>query len=275
MKTIAILAGKELRDGLRNRWVAASVLLLTALALSLAFLGAAPGGDVKASMLSVTVASVTSLSVYLVPLIALMLSYDTLIGEFERGTMLLLLTYPVARWQVILGKFAGHMGILTLAIVGGYGSAAAVVALFGGSDAAGWQAFGAMIASSLLLAAAFVALGTLISCLAGERAMAAGLAIALWLVIVVVYDLLLLGVLLADAQQIIGEGAFALLLLVNPTDAFRLFNLTAFEEVRLASGFVDIGDKAGIGLGASLAVLAMWSLLPLATVGFLFQRREL
>ena len=122
MTTVMILAGKEIRDGFRNRWVAGSILLLALLALSLSLLGSAPAGGVKASTLSITVASLSSLSVYLLPLIALMLSYDALVGEFERGTMLLLLAYPVARWQVILGKFAGHMAILIVAITIGYGS---------------------------------------------------------------------------------------------------------------------------------------------------------
>ena len=41
-----IIAGKEVRDGLRNRWVLATTLLLAALALTLAFLGSAPTGTV-------------------------------------------------------------------------------------------------------------------------------------------------------------------------------------------------------------------------------------
>ena len=61
-----------------------------------------------AGALDVSVVSRTSLSVYLLPLIALLLAFDALVGEFERGTMLLLLSYPVARWQVVMGKFSGH-----------------------------------------------------------------------------------------------------------------------------------------------------------------------
>ena len=47
MRQILIIAGKEIRDGLRNRWVAAATLLLAGLALSLAFLGSAPVGNVE------------------------------------------------------------------------------------------------------------------------------------------------------------------------------------------------------------------------------------
>jgi ABC-type Na+ efflux pump permease subunit len=39
--------------------------------------------------------------------IALLISHDAIVGEMERGTMLLLLSYPVGRWQVLIGKFVG------------------------------------------------------------------------------------------------------------------------------------------------------------------------
>ena len=42
MNTVAIIAFKEMQEGLRNRWVLATTLLLGALALSLTFLGSAP-----------------------------------------------------------------------------------------------------------------------------------------------------------------------------------------------------------------------------------------
>ena len=103
MRVLLILATKELRDGLRNRWIADTILLLATLALSLAFLGSAPVGAVKAGTLDVATASLSSLTVYLLPLIALMLAFDAFVGEAERGTLLLLLAYPVARWQVVLG----------------------------------------------------------------------------------------------------------------------------------------------------------------------------
>ena len=56
------------------------------------------------------------------PLIALLISHDAIVGEMERGTMLLLLSYPVARWQVLLGKFLGHLAILAFATCLGYGA---------------------------------------------------------------------------------------------------------------------------------------------------------
>jgi Cu-processing system permease protein len=273
MRAIAILAGKEIRDGIRNRWVAAAILLLTSLALVISLLGSAPTGTVKASALAVTVASLSSLTVYLLPLIALMLAYDALVGEFERGTMLLLLSYPVARWQVVLGKFLGHMAILLAAILIGYGGVGLLVEFTGGGDPESRLAYFAMMVNSALLGAAFIGLGYLVSVLASERATAAGLAVALWLGLVVLYDLALLGLLLADQNQVMGEGLFAALMAVNPTDAYRLVTLSGTETVRMAAGLAD--GVTGAGIAVAFASIAAWVIVPLGVTVFLFQRRDL
>ena len=123
MNPVWIITGKEVRDSLRNRWVLAAALLLAALALSLGFLGSSPTGSVKVDPLTVTVVSLSSLSIFLIPLIAMLLSYDALIGEIERGTMALLLSYPISRNQILAGKFIGHLIILALATTAGYGLA--------------------------------------------------------------------------------------------------------------------------------------------------------
>ena len=114
MRNVLIVARKEIQEGLRNRWVLATTLLLAALALTLSFLGSAPTGSVGMRALDVVIVSLSSLTIFLLPLIALLISHDAIIGEMERGTMLLLLSYPVGRWQVLLGKFVGHLAILGL-----------------------------------------------------------------------------------------------------------------------------------------------------------------
>lgn len=275
MSSLWVLAAKELRDGLRNRWVAACVLLLGGLALALSLIGTAPTGAVKASVLESAVVSLSSLSVYLLPLIALMLAYDALVGEAERGTLALLLTYPVRRWQVVVGKFIGHSLILLIAILLGYGTAAVAGVASADFDLAGLDAYLAMMGSSLLLGMVFVALAYLISILARERATAAGMAVGLWMLFVVLYDLLLLGLLLVDEQQRIGAGLFSTLLLLSPADVYRVFNLAAFGEVARFTGVSGVGAGEGFSAGVLLALLAAWVLVPLLLTVQLFQRREL
>ncbi|MCW8922438.1 MAG: ABC transporter permease [Gammaproteobacteria bacterium] len=269
------LALKELRDGLRNRWIAAAIIVLGTLALALSLLGSAPTGSVKVSALDISVISLASLSVYLIPLIALMLSFDALVGEFERGTMMLLLTYPVTRWQVIMGKFLGHVLILFIAIFAGYGGALLIMSLLSEGGMDGWQAYAAMMASSMLLGAVFIALGYLVSVLVKERATAAGTAIGLWLVFVVLYDLILFGALLADESQVIGQQLFSMLMLVSPTDTYRILNLSMFDGVSQAAGIAGVASAAGMSSALLLGVMILWMILPLSITLYLFQRREL
>jgi len=275
MKMLWVLAQKEIRDGLRNRWIAAAIILLGTLALALSLLGSAPTGSVRASELDITVISLASLSVYLIPLIALMLSFDALVGEFERGTMMLLLTYPVTRWQVIIGKFIGHVSILFVAIFAGYGGAIFIMTMLTGGSSEGWQAYGIMMISSLVLGAVFIALGYLLSVLVKERATAAGTAIGLWLVFVVLYDLLLFGILLLDEGQLIGQQLFSLLMLISPTDSYRILNLSLFEGVSQAAGIAGIASEAGMSGALLISVMLLWVVVPLMTTLFVFQRREL
>jgi Cu-processing system permease protein len=276
MKMLWIIALKELRDGIRNRWIAAAIILLGTLALALSLLGSAPTGSIRASSLDIMVINLANLSVYLIPLIALMLSYDSLVAEFERGTMLLLLTYPIARWQVIMGKFVGHSLILFIAIFIGYGGAVLILLASGQLDIVGWQAYLSMMLSSLLLGCVFIALGYLLSILVKERATAAGSAIALWLIFVVLYDLLLFGLLLLDEQQRISQQLLSILMLASPTDSYRLINLSLFENVRQASGITAlVAENAGLSAGLLSGVMLLWLFVPLVAVLLIFQRREL
>lgn len=272
MPAILTLAAKEVREGFRNRWVLATTLLLAALALTLALLGSAPTGTVGASRLDVVTVSLASLTIFLVPLIALLLSHDAIAGEAERGTLLLLLAYPVRRSAVLLGKFAGQLGILAFATIIGYGVAALAVGW--NLDGTAWRAFAAMTGASILLGAVFLALGLLASVLVRQRSTAGGIAIGLWLFFVLIYDMAFLGLLVATGGHALPPLLVDALLALNPADAYRLLTL----------GMAGTGDLTGIGALAGhtaltppilVALLLGWVAAPLALAALIFSRREL
>jgi Cu-processing system permease protein len=275
MNSVITIAAKEIQQAIRNRWVLAATLLLAGLALSLTFLGSAPTGTVGARALDVVIVSLSSLTIFLIPLIALLIAHDAIVGDMERGTMLLLLSYPVARWQVLLGKFLGHLAVLAFATCLGYGAAAAALPITGSSfDSEGLAAFAAMIGSSILLGAVFVAIGYLVSAVVRDRGTAAGLCIGLWLALVLIYDMALLGLLVLDQGRNISGGMLNALLL-NPTDAYRLFNLTGFANVSLFSGMAGLAGSSTLSVQALLTALVLWILVPLAGAALAFSRREL
>ncbi|QDQ88885.1 ABC transporter permease [Alcaligenaceae bacterium SJ-26] len=276
MRNIVLIAGKEFRDGLRNRWVIAITLLLGIFALTLSFLGSAPAGAVKGSALAITVVSLSSLSIFLVPLIALLLSYDAIVGEVERGTMALLLSYPVSRGDVIIGKFAGHCLILGISTLSGYGVAGLLVQMLQGDGMdAGWGPFAVLIGSSVLLGACFLALGYLVSTVVRERATAAGLAIGVWLFFVLIYDMALLGGLVADGGRWLTPEIVTGLLLSNPADVYRLLNLSGFSSVGALSGMGDLGEHLKIGPAGLFGVLVLWVVVPFMGALLLFRRKQI
>lgn len=276
MSPIWIITGKEVRDSLRNRWVLAATLLLAALALSLGFLGSSPTGSVKADPLTITVVSLSSLSIFLIPLIAMLLAYDAVIGEIERGTMALLLSYPVSRWQVLVGKFIGHLIILTLATTAGYGLAGMALQLaHGGLDIAAWKPFALLIAASVLLGAAFLAMGYLISAKVKERGTAAGIAIGVWLFFVVIFDMALLGILVADSKQAITAPMLETILLFNPADVYRLLNLTGYENTAMYAGMAGLSGQLTLGMPVLVAAQLLWIALPFALAAWIFRKRQI
>jgi len=274
MTPLLVVAWQEFRNDLRNRWVLAATALLTVFALALAFLGGAPAGTTGVGRIDLLVVSLASLSIFLIPLLALLLSYDAIIGEVERGTMLLLLAYPVSRAEIVAGKFLAHLGILLVAVTVGFGSAAAALAFTGEAPGtAEWAAFLRLCVTSVALGASFLGLGYLASTMVTERATAAGLALGVWLLLVIVFDLVLLAALVALGSDI-PPAAVEAALMLNPADVFRLANLAVSGNVSEAAGMVGIGAELRLPAPALYGVLALWAILPLAGAWLLFRRRE-
>ncbi len=268
MSRILSVAASEFRIALRNRWVAIAVALMALFALVLSAAGSAPTGALGADRLSVIVASLTSLAVYLVPLVALLMSFDAVAGEIERGTLPLLLTYPVSRTQVLAGKGLAHLGVLALALAAGYGLSALLALSLDGSARAGLPALWRLGWSSALLGAAFLGLGYALSALSRRPSGAAGLAIGLWLLAVVLWDLGLLAAVVADDGGSFTTRFLPAALLANPADAFRLFNLSASQATAAAAGLG--GAAHSVPVAASLGSILFWPCLAfgLATLAF-------
>ncbi|WP_424363099.1 ABC transporter permease subunit [Methylocystis parvus] len=276
MRRIVAIAAREALEGFRNKWAAAAALLLAALALTLGFLGSAPVGGVNASPLDVEIVSLSSLTILLLPLIALVVSHDAIAGEAERGTLALVLATPVARWEAIVGKFLGHMFLLALATIAGFGIAAAALwASAAEIDANGWRSLAAMIALSVLLGAVFVALGYVASAWARDRATAAAIAVGLWLLFAILFDMALLGLLVADRGRHLDATAVAALLFLNPCDLYRLLTIGDATGAARFSGMSSLAANASPSPHWLLAGLVAWVLVPLWLAIRLLERRDI
>jgi len=274
MNAIWQMAKKELMDGLRNRWLIAITLIFALLSSGMAWFGAAASGMVGFTSIPNTVISLASLGVFLIPLIALLLAYGAIVGEDEDGTLLLLLTYPLNKRQLLLGKLFGHSLILSIATLLGFGSSALTIALFAENiDIVNLTtAFSIFMLSALLLGMVFIALAYWISAWVAEKSKAAGLALITWFMFVLVFDLSLLGLLVVTDGQFHPE-IFPYLLLLNPTDIFRLINLIGFEAS--GNGILMVASDAQFSLSGLFAALCAWVALPLSLAYWRLTKRPI
>lgn len=267
-RALRAVAGKELRDRLRNRWILAVAVVLGVFALLIAYFGGAQSGTVGFRSIGITIASLTSLAIYLVPLIALLLGFDAVVGERERGTLDLLLSMPLTRAELLLGKYLGLGTALALATLLGFG--AALLPLLPQLDAGGLKLYAAFVASVLALGLSFLSIAVLVSVLVRDRARATGAAIMLWFGFVLVFDLALLGALVATAGRHSSTWA-PYVLLFNPADVFRVFNAMSTETLRNAFGLGTLLPEAWGDPRVLCSVMLAWILAPLGAALWRFR----
>ncbi|WP_100638317.1 ABC transporter permease [Marinobacter salexigens] len=276
MNSIWTIARKELSDSFRNRWLIAIALVFATLAVGIAWFGAAASGQVGYASTPATIASLASLGIFLIPLIALLLAYDAIVGEEEGGTLLLLMTYPLSRGQLLFGKFFGHGLTLALATLIGFGVAGIAIALLVEDVAVGALAIAMLrfIISTTLLGWSFIALAYVVSVRVSEKPIAAGLALAIWFFFVLIFDLMLLGVLVASQGEFNAE-LLPWLLLLNPTDIYRLLNIVTFSDSAQLSGVLSLGSDLPIGPSGLWLALVLWFVIPLTGAWALFRGRRI
>ena len=271
-RQIAAVAAKEFRDRLRNRWVLAVALVFTVFSLAITYFGSAAQGQIGPRSIEATIASLVSLVIYLIPLIALLLGFDAIVGERERGSLDLLLALPITRLELLLGKYLGLAAALALSTLAGFALVAGL--LWQRFGAAGLYHYGGFVVSSVLLGLAFLSLALLLSVLARDRTRASGLAIALWFAMVLVFDLLLLGLLVASGGElggVLGGDGFAYLLLLNPADVFRILNVFSLDDMRRLYGLASVVPPALGNPWLMGGAMLVWITAPLALAGWRFK----
>lgn len=266
------VASKEFYDGLRNRWLVSITIIFTLLSVGLTYFGSVASGAIGIASLSTTIASLASLAVFLIPLIALLLSYDSFVGEQESGTLLLLLTYPLSKAQLLLGKFIGQGSIIALATTIGFGASAVLLYLKQGDNDI-LSAFGLFILSATLLGLSFIAISYLISLSVSEKSKAAGFALITWFLFALAFDLLLLALLVGVEDSVTPQG-LTWLMMLNPTDIFRLINLSALNS-RSVNGVLTIAINANLSQVQLILALLAWVVLPLSLAIFVFKKKAL
>lgn len=107
-----------------------------------------------------------------------------------------------------------------------------------------------------------------------EKPLAAGLALAIWFFFVLIFDLMLLGILVASEGKL-NPDLLPWLLLLNPTDIYRLLNIVAFEGGAQLTGVLSLGSDLPMGPAGLWVALVVWFVVPLAGAWALFRNRRI
>jgi ABC-2 type transport system permease protein len=211
-------------------------------------------------------------SYLLLPLLAIVFASDIVSGEFQQGTIKLLLTRPVRRSRVLASKLVALFLAITLTVLFG-----GVVAYLLGGVAYGYAGWGAPVLTGFRIG--------------GETFDPSGVrSIALWKETVLVFGLawfaalcvgaiaMLTSVLLRSTAASMGTMLAALIAgtilprLAPSWDAQRFLFVTSLPLPDYYSGSPP--PIPGLTVSFAAAVLAAWALVATAVAFVVFQRRD-
>ncbi len=273
MRAAGVIMRREVREALRSRWLFLYGGLFTLMALGLSYVGQRNLGDLGFQSFSRTTASLLNLCLLLAPLIALSLGAGAIAGERDRGTLVYLLAQPLERWELVVGKFAGLFVSIASATVAGFGLAGVVIAFYASAMDAGTYLL--LLVLVVALIASMTGLGLLASVASQTRVQALGLALAVWFVSGLFFDLVLIGVVSGSS---FGGGGLLVALLANPVEVVRVLAIIHLEpdlEVLGPFGAFVLERLGQWGATAVLAsALAAWVVGPLGAAVWAFRGSE-
>jgi len=223
---LRLFARQELLLALRSRWTQIFAVVFGVLSFAVAGAGYVLSGGHGVQDFARTAVSLVQLVLLLVPLTALVIGVLSLAPE--RGAAELLFSQPVARRTILLGKLWGLFQALAAAQAVGFGAAGLVV--YSQSGGEGVSGFLLLVAASLVTTAVFLGLAALLSAgaVGRRRTRALALALVVWFVAVVLFDLAALGL-----ASVLPSGTASRVLIltaiVNPVGAVRTGVLLAIE----------------------------------------------
>ncbi len=275
MKSAVLIIGwQEVVLHRRNRWVISFSVLFAGLTLLVAYFGMITSGYAGFQDFTRTSASIINLGGFLIPLFALLLGVFSFLTH--REYLEILVTQPVSRTRVLLGKYLGLLFTVVGASALGFGLPGVIIALTIGTE--GIFSYLAVILYSCLLAVVFTGLSVLISLLARRRQVALGIALGVWVFFELLYGVLMLATTLYLSPNIL-KTTLLVGLLGNPIDISRVLSLLQVGGPHLfgpaGATLMKLTGSTTLASLYGLAGLMVWVVCPLAAAIFVFRRQDL
>ena len=271
---ILIIGLQELTLHRRNRWVLSFAFIFAGLTLLISYYGMVTSGYVGFQDFMRTSASIVTLGGFLIPLFALILGVFSFLSH--REYLEIMVTQPISRSKVLLGKYLG----LVLTVVGasalGFGLPGVVIALTIGSEGA--LGYLAVVGYTCVLAIIFSGISVLIALLSRRRQIAFGIGLGVWIFFELLYSVLILATTLYLPAKVL-QPLLLVGLLGNPIDIARVLSLLQIGGPHLfgpaGATLVKMTESATSASLYGLAGLALWTVVPIALAVWLFRRQDL
>jgi len=273
-KSLYTIAKKEFSDNVRNKWILALILIFLFLTIASSFMA----GEGEVGELDLTVGMMLSISTMLVPIISIMLGYATISGEAESGALSVVLTCPVRRIEVLLGKFIGLGSVMCFSVLVGFGGSGVIIALTTGD--AQWSVYLVFVALTMLVGLLYLSMSIFFSSLLKRRvtSLAAGVLIFFWGMIA---GMAMTGLFMATGGSIedfiSGDMTsmpdwFWSEVFLNPMDGYSAAVMLAMGSTEFMGYAFDF--PSWINSGSLVLVLLVWTLIPLIIASIWFEKRD-
>jgi Cu-processing system permease protein len=278
-KSIYTIAKKEFMDNIRNKWIILLTILFVILIVVFSYLagGQAGGDDIFGDMQN-TVFALLGISSIIIPLIAIVLGCLTISGEAESGSLNVVLSYPISRGEVLLGKLFGLGSVLIFSILLGFGLGGIIISATYGAEA--WVGYLAFIGLSIFLGFIYLSLSVCVSSFCKKRitSIAGGIVIFFWSLI---YGFIIIAILYGTGYSIdtflTGNYPdwFFGSVIFSPSDAHQTAVQLAFGEKTISAMGFTITIPEYLTMELIMLVHIVWFIVPLIIAYFLFKRRDI
>lgn len=245
-------------DIVRSKVLLAYTLLLLAISLTI-FMSDA---DVTKGLVSIT-----TVILIIVPLVSIVYATTYYFNASEFTEMLV--SQPISRRNILMGKFIGISSSILLAFIIGV---CFPVCLFA------FSATGiTLMISGCLLTLSFISLAFLTSTITRDKAKGIGLALMLWFYFSIIFDGLVLLFLYTFADYPLEKAMIALTAL-NPIDLARILILLQLDISALMGYTGALYQQffgSGIGIVFSLVMQMVWIIVPLFFALRIFKKKDL
>lgn len=259
---IKTIAQHECKIAVRNKWLLSFTVLFSCLAVTVILFDVFSYAESGFQGFNRTTASLLNLSLYIMPIIALIFGTSMVTGDIEDGGFNLLTTYPLTRSQIILGKYIGIASSLFAVVALSYGLVGLLLLFFGSSGDFGTYII--FIVSSLLLLFNYLAIAMWIGIRAETRMQAFGLSILVWCFSILMYEFVVIGlVMIMPNQWIIPFLSFSTM--INPAEVVRIWTVLALGgESIFGPSYYFLSELKRMGVSHYPLLLAsiLWVMIP-------------